>query len=51
MKKTFEQPELMVVRMNNCDIVTLSIQGEYNGKSDILAPDRGRDYDSWYEGY
>jgi hypothetical protein len=46
MKKNFEQPELMVVRMNNSDIVTLSIQSQnYDGESQILGADRFRDWE------
>ena len=50
MKKIFAQPELTVVRMNNNDIVTLSLQGAYNGSAEILAPGQ-RGLDDWYEGY
>ena len=46
MKKIFEQPELMVVQMNNHDIVTESIAAsstDYDGK--VYAP--GRDFDEF----
>ena len=40
----------MVVRMNNNDIVTLSLQGTYDGSSTILAPGQ-RGLDDWDAGY
>ena len=50
MKKTFEQPELMVVRMNNNDIVTISTMSISNGTVDVqLGADRFRD--DWDAGY
>ena len=51
MKKTFEQPELMVVRMNNSDIVTLSLQSNaFNSETGTILS-AGRRFDEWYEGY
>jgi len=52
-KKYFEQPEVMVVRMNNSDIVTTSTvevgvsSTNYNETMEDLAPDRR----SWDAGY
>lgn len=54
-KKYFEQPELMVVRMTNNDIVTTSpytvgvSSSVYEEGMIDLAPDRR--FDSWDEGY
>ena len=51
-KKIFAQPEMMVVRMNNNDIVTLSLQNAAfeGGSGDILAPGQ-RGLDDWDAGY
>ncbi len=54
-KKVFAQPEFTVVRMNNNDIVTMSLQGAYDptaneGNNPILAPGQ-RGLDDWDAGY
>jgi hypothetical protein len=51
-KKIFAQPEMMVVRMNNNDIVTLSLQStNFNPETGtILAPGQ-RGLDDWDAGY
>ena len=45
MKKIFEQPAFEVVRMNNRDIVTQSLQvtGSFYQESEVGAADRIRD--------
>ena len=48
MKKIYNQATLLVVRMNNNDIVTLSTNGVYDGEKEILAPNR---FDEWEEGF
>ena len=49
MKKTFEQPTFEVVRMNNSDIVTLSIQvaGSFSDENYVGAADRFRDFEDY----
>ena len=53
MKKIFEQPELMVVRINNNDIVTASTLsiGEDLTTGEIQAGSAGRRMDDWDAGY
>ena len=46
MKKNFEQPELMVVRMNNRDIVTESLTVDTSKYVDVqYGGDRFRDWE------
>jgi|GEM_PF-2255349 hypothetical protein len=46
--KKYIDAQLQVVRMNNSDIVTLSIQQEnYDGSSTILGADRFRDWEEY----
>ena len=52
MKKNFEQPELMVVRMNNNDIITESSLRVIDGTTisdvnEIHAADRFRDFEDY----
>ena len=52
MKKTFEQPELMVVHMNNNDVIATSTVSVYStpyseGNMTDLAPERR----GWDEGF
>ena len=48
-KKMFEQPELMVVRMNNNDVITGSLgvidDVTVTDDKEIYAPDRFRDWE------
>ena len=50
MKKTFEQPELMVVRLNNNDVIatsdTLQVTGTINS-GEASAADRFRDFEDF----
>ena len=50
-KKYFEQPELMVVRMQNNDIVTLSINETYEVTSSEEIQAGGRRFGDWDAGY
>ncbi len=55
-KKIFAQPEMMVVKMSNRDIITdsttMNVNGTFGSGVTIAAPgQRGLDFESWYEGY